>query len=155
MWIDALGNMQDEFPTGSTALYLVGLCSVLLLVNLSWKKHPKTQNEKVIGPGHGSLEVRRVGPGARATLKLLTPLSRTKTKDLFIHLRFNYFKVFTVGAESFFRPFAQRLEERKKLNFWKLNIALNHIMINFPSSQNSHSLCVFSQFWEQARITGK
>ena len=46
MWIDALGNMQDEFPTGSTALYLVGLCSVLLLVNLSWKNTLKRKMKK-------------------------------------------------------------------------------------------------------------
>ena len=34
----------------------------------------------------------------RVTPKLLTPSSRTKTKDLFINLRLSYFKVFTVGV---------------------------------------------------------
>ena len=36
------------------------------------------------------------------------PPSRTKTKDSFIKLRSNYSKVFTVGMESFFRPFKPR-----------------------------------------------
>ena len=40
--------------------------------------------------------------------------SQTKTKDLFINLRFNYSQVFSVGLGSFFRPFQQTPEERKK-----------------------------------------
>ena len=55
--------------------------------------------------------------GTRVTLKLSTPTFPNKTKDLFISLRFNYFKVFTVGVESFFRPFEPRPEEMKKDNF--------------------------------------
>ena len=43
------------------------------------------------------------------------PPSRTKMKDLFINLRFNYFKVFTVGVKSFFRTFQPRPKERKKV----------------------------------------
>ena len=64
---------------------------------------------------------------SRVTLKLLTlpPPFRTKTKDLFTNLRFNYFKVFIVGVGSFFRPFQPSPEERKKVNFWRdLNVAL-------------------------------
>ena len=61
--------------------------------------------------------------------------SWTKTTVFFINLRFNYFKVFTVGVESFFRPFQPRPEERKKLNFWKEPQRRPYTIINFPSSQ--------------------
>ena len=80
--------------------------------------------------------------------------SRTKAKDLFINSRFNYFKVFNKGIESFFRPFEQRLEEKKKLYFCKEPQRRPYTMINFPSSQNCHSLRALSQFWEQGRIAG-
>ena len=54
-----------------------------------------------------------------------TPLSLTKAKDLFIYLRFNYSKVFTLGVESFFRPFEPRPEEEKTSTFERnLNVAL-------------------------------
>ena len=48
--------------------------------------------------------------------KIIDPPSRTKTTDLFNNLRFNYFKVFIVDVESFFRPFEPRSEE-KKVNY--------------------------------------
>ena len=79
---------------------------------------------------------------------------RTKTKDLFINVRFTHFTVFTVGVKSFFRPFEPRLEERKKVNFWKEPQRCPYTIINFLSSQNFHSLRAFSQFWEQGRIAG-
>ena len=53
------------------------------------------------------------------------PPSRTKMKDLFINMRFNYFKVFAVGIEFFFRLFEPRPEKRKKSTFERnLNVAL-------------------------------
>ena len=55
----------------------------------------------------------------RITLELLTLPSRTKTEDLFIILRFNFVKVFTVEIGSFFRLFEPRQEKRKRLNSWK------------------------------------
>ena len=82
------------------------------------------------------------------------PLSRTETKDLFLDLRFNCSKVFTVKVESFSKPFQPRLKERKKLNFWKEPQRRPYTMVNFPSSQNCHSLRAFSQFWEEGRIAG-
>ena len=89
----------------------------------------------------------------RVTLEMIdTPPSPTKTKDLFIKLRFNYSKVFIVGVESFLRLFEPRQEEGKKRNFWKEPQRRLYTRINFPSSQNCHSLCGFSQFWEQERI---
>ena len=51
----------------------------------------------------------------RITLRILTPPFRTK--DVFINLRSNYFRMFTVWLKSFFRPFEPRPEERKKVNF--------------------------------------
>ena len=47
------------------------------------------------------------------------PPSRTKTKYLFINLRFNCFRVFPGKVESSFGPFQPRLEERRKVNFWR------------------------------------
>ena len=79
---------------------------------------------------------------------------RTKTKDLFITMRFSYFKVFTVEVESFLRPFQLRSKERKKFDLWKKPQRSLHISINFPSSQNCPSLRTFPEFWEQARIVG-
>ena len=57
----------------------------------------------------------------RVTRRLLTPLPQTKrkTKDIFINLRSNHSELFTVRVQPFFRPFQTRLEERKKLHFWK------------------------------------
>ena len=40
--------------------------------------------------------------------------SRTKTKDSFIDLSFNYFEVFTVEIQFFFWPFEPRPKEEKK-----------------------------------------
>ena len=80
------------------------------------------------------------------------PPSRTKTKDLLINLRFNCFKVFTEGVEFFFGPVEPSSEERKKVNFQKESQRRPYTIINFPSSQNCHSLRAFSQFWEQGRI---
>ena len=40
-------------------------------------------------------------------------------EDLFINLRINCLKVFTVGVESFFEPFEPTLEEMEKSNLWK------------------------------------
>ena len=77
------------------------------------------------------------------------PPSRTTTKDVFINLRFSDFKMFTVGVESFFRSSESRPEGRKKVNFWKeTQCRPYYAMINFPSTQNCHSLRAFSQFWE-------
>ena len=45
-------------------------------------------------------------------------------------------------------------EERKKVNFWEEAHRRPHTIINFPSSQNCHSLRAFSQFWELGRIEG-
>ena len=50
--------------------------------------------------------------------------------------------------------FQPRLEERKKVNFEKEPQSRPFTVINFPSSQNSHSLRAFSQFWEKGRIAG-
>ena len=52
----------------------------------------------------------------RVTLKLLTLPARTKTENFFINLGFSYFKLLTVGVQSFFRPFESRPEERKKVH---------------------------------------
>ena len=85
----------------------------------------------------------------RVTLKLLTlppPPERTKTKDLFIKLRCNCFRVSTVGVGSFFKPVEPRLKEREKLNFSKEPQRRPSTMINFRPSQNCHSLRTFSQF---------
>ena len=71
--------------------------------------------------------------------------------DLFISLKFNDFKVVTVGIESFFKPFEPRPEKRKKINFWKEPQRRPDTIINFPSSQNCHSLRVFSRFWEEGK----
>ena len=78
--------------------------------------------------------------------------SPTKTKDLFINLKFNYFKVFTVGVQSFFRPLQPRPEQRKKVNFWKEPQRRSYTIINFPLSQNCHSLSAWAHFWKQGRI---
>ena len=53
----------------------------------------------------------------RVTLKLLTPSSWMKMKDLFINSKFNHFKAFTMGVESFFTPFKikTRKEEKSQL----------------------------------------
>ena len=68
--------------------------------------------------------------------------SRTKAKDFFNNLGF---KVFTVGVQSFFRPFEPRPEERKQLNFREEPQRRPSSMINFPSSQNCQiSACFFS-----------
>ena len=61
-------------------------------------------------------------------------------------------RCFTVGVQSFFRPSEPRPEERKKVNFWKEPQRRPYTIINFPPSQNCHSLRAFSQFWEQGRI---
>ena len=73
-------------------------------------------------------------------MKLLTPPSRTKTKDLFINLRFNSFKVFPVRVEFFFRPFRKRSEARKKVRFWKEPQRRPYTIINFSPSQNCQSV---------------
>ena len=86
----------------------------------------------------------------RVTKKLLKcaplpPPPPKKTKDLFNNLRFNYIKVFTVGVESFFRPFEPRPEERTKHNFWKEPQRRPCTMINFPSSPKvPFSVCFLS-----------
>ena len=71
------------------------------------------------------------------------PPSRTETKDLFINWRFNYFKVFTVRDEFFFRPFQPRPEEKKKIDFWKEPQRCPWTMINFPSSKKLPFLVCF------------
>ena len=52
--------------------------------------------------------------------------SRTKTKDSFINLRFNSFKVFIVGVQSFFRLFATKIGRKEKTHPFErnLNVAL-------------------------------
>ena len=55
----------------------------------------------------------------RAVQKLLTPPFKTKTKDLSINIRFDYFKVFTMEVQSLLRPFQSRQKEREIFNFWK------------------------------------
>ena len=77
------------------------------------------------------------------------PPSSTKMTNLSINLRFNHSKVVTAGVESLFRPFEPKPEERKKVNFWKEPQRHPYTIINFPSSQNCHSLCAFSQFREE------
>ena len=80
--------------------------------------------------------------------------NRTKTKGLFINLSSNYFEGFTVGVESFFGPFQPRPEERKTSTFEREPQRSPYTIINFSSSQNSHSLRACSQFWEQGRTAG-
>ena len=91
----------------------------------------------------------------RVPVRLFTPPppSRAKTKMLFINLRFNYVLIFIVGIEFFFMPFEPRLEERKT-QLLKETSTWPYSIINFPSTQNCHSLHAFSQFWEQERIAG-
>ena len=48
-----------------------------------------------------------------------TPSSWAKMKYLFLNLKFNHFKVFTLGIQSFLIPFQPRPEERENVNFWK------------------------------------
>ena len=84
----------------------------------------------------------------RTTKKLLTPPPpyRTKTKDLFINLRFNCFEVFTLGIESFFRQFEARPEEEGKILERNLNVALTpwsasvQVKLPFPA-------CFLSILW--------
>ena len=87
-------------------------------------------------------------------MKLLTPPPpRTKTKDLFINLRFNYFKVFILRVESFFRLFEPRPKEGKKLKIQK-EPQRRPYFINFPLSQSYHSLRASFEFWEKGRTAG-
>ena len=60
--------------------------------------------------------------------------------------------MFTAGVESFLGLFEPRPEDEKKRNFQKELQRRPYTMINFPSSQNCHSLRAFSQFWEESRI---
>ena len=92
----------------------------------------------------------------KVTLKLLThpPPSRMETKDSFINLKLNYFKAFTLRIESFFEPLKPRSEKRNKVNFREEPQRRSYTIINFPSSQNCHSLRTFSQFREQGRTAG-
>ena len=58
------------------------------------------------------------------------------------------------GIESFFRPFEPRPEERGKESiFRKKPQRRPYTIINFPSSQNFHSLRAFSQFWQQGEYS--
>ena len=79
------------------------------------------------------------------------PPPRTKTKDLFINLRSNYFKVFTVGIESFLRPFQSRPEERKKTQLLKetLTSPLHHHQFFLPAK--TAIPCVLSFYFEDKR----
>ena len=79
------------------------------------------------------------------------PPSRTKTKDLFINLRFKYVRVFTVGVEFFFRPFEPRPEERKKVNFWREPQRRPYSIINsliaWLNEYSWHQLSTIAQPW--------
>ena len=88
----------------------------------------------------------------RATLELLIPPPPlpNKMKELFIHLRINYFKVSTVEVKFFFRPFEPRLKERKKLNFWKKTQGRPYPSVNFSLSQNAIP-CVLSLNFEKRK----
>ena len=61
--------------------------------------------------------------------------SRTKTKDLFINFKFICLKVFTVGVESFFRPFQPKTGRRGKSQFLKgiSTAPLHHHQLPFES----------------------
>ena len=85
------------------------LTTLLELEENFWSIHdmryPKHNSETNLSPG--------------ATLKLFTPPSRRKMKDLFINLTFNNVKVFTVEIESFLRPSQTRQKHNRKFSFLK------------------------------------
>ena len=160
-------------PTGITLLTgVVGLAKQKLTsspsmftseLSLCWRnrsmRHDECSGPAPSNPKHESWREEKATKDGRSWVDIRGslwnhwhPPSRTKTKDLSINLRFNYFKVFTVEVESFFRPFKSRQEDGKKVNFWKEPQHRPFTIINFPSSQNYHSLRAFSQFWEQGRI---
>ena len=63
------------------------------------------------------------------------PPSPTKTKGLFINLRFSYIRVLTVEVESLVRGFQSRLEERKKRNFWEEPQRSPYTMVIVPTGR--------------------